>query len=411
MFKNILFALSFFIASSAFAGFDEGYSAYQNKEYATALKEWEPLAKKGDSAAQNNLGWMYKNGQGVKRDMAKAAAWYLKAAAQGNAHSQKNIGDMYKKGEGVKKNIAEAIKWYGKAAEQGDKDGQAALGDMYNLGLGMQKDTSAAANWYRKAAEQGHIGAQTILGEMYYSGEGVEKDLTEAINWTRKAADQEGILAQSDLGDRYYFGQGVQKDLFEAVKWYRKAAEEGDASAQYSIGFMYARGQGVGKNENEAMNWLRKSSDQGNESAKKEIARIEIVRKQAEQELAAQRLREENERKRVTQVGQQICRNLDGITLSQPIPYVVMGAQQYHKNTGEAKVSGFVEGASGDKIQIRISSITFLNTTEVAQTDFDVNNKGIVNNVQMNSLSGYKGSVLRSDGIIWDDPSGWSICN
>lgn len=415
MLKKIVFAFSFFIASSAFAGFDEGFAAFQKKDYAAALKEWQPLAKQGNVAAQFNLGYMFQNGLGVKKDSTKAAEWYLKAAEKSDAEAQFKIGQLLLDGQGVKKNEAKAAEWFKKSAEQGNAEAQAYLGDLFKNGQGVAKNPTEAASWYLKAAEQGHAGAQFMVGRLYHDAEGVTKDLAESVKWTQKAADQGSILAQSDLGDRYYDGDGVPKDLTTSANWFTKAAEQGNAHAQYALGFMYQRGQGVSRDEFVAMNWLRKAAAQGNESAKKEIARIEDVQKQAriqaEQQEIAKRKWEAEERKRLSQIGQQICRNLDGITLSQPIPYVVMGAQQYHENKGEAKVSGFVEGASGDRIQIRISSITFVNTTEVAQTNFDVNNKGIVTNVQMTSLSGYKGSVLRSDGIIWDDYKGWSTCN
>ena len=42
--------------------FQKGLEAYRNGDYATALKEWTPLAEGGDSVAQYNLGVMYKNG-------------------------------------------------------------------------------------------------------------------------------------------------------------------------------------------------------------------------------------------------------------------------------------------------------------------------------------------------------------
>ena len=86
---RIIFALSIFIAtSSAFAGFDEGVTAYKAGDYATAMKEWLPLAKKGDPDAQRNLGMMYTYGEGVKKDLKKAVVWYTKAATQGESSSQ-----------------------------------------------------------------------------------------------------------------------------------------------------------------------------------------------------------------------------------------------------------------------------------------------------------------------------------
>jgi len=41
----------------------------------------------------------------------------LKAAEQGDAHSQVIVGCLYRDGEGVARNITEAMKWWHKAAE------------------------------------------------------------------------------------------------------------------------------------------------------------------------------------------------------------------------------------------------------------------------------------------------------
>ena len=62
------------------AGFGEGLAAYERGDYATALKEWRPLAEQGDAGAQKNLGWMYYSGQGVPQDYAAAVKWYRLAA-------------------------------------------------------------------------------------------------------------------------------------------------------------------------------------------------------------------------------------------------------------------------------------------------------------------------------------------
>lgn len=55
------------------AGFRRpGLRAAQEGDFATALKEWTPLAEQGDAAAQFNLGLMYATGQGVPQDDAEA---------------------------------------------------------------------------------------------------------------------------------------------------------------------------------------------------------------------------------------------------------------------------------------------------------------------------------------------------
>ena len=55
------------------------------RDYATALREFEPLAKQGHARAQTNLGWMYDKGLGVPQNYETAVKWYTLAAEQGYA--------------------------------------------------------------------------------------------------------------------------------------------------------------------------------------------------------------------------------------------------------------------------------------------------------------------------------------
>ncbi len=52
------------LTAPAWAGFDEGMAAYQRGDYATAIREWRPLAEQGHAEAQYNLGLMYDIGLG-----------------------------------------------------------------------------------------------------------------------------------------------------------------------------------------------------------------------------------------------------------------------------------------------------------------------------------------------------------
>ncbi|MFP6744458.1 MAG: sel1 repeat family protein, partial [Alphaproteobacteria bacterium] len=63
----LLMATASLIALTALpsqAGFDAGWAAYQNGDFATALSEWKPLAANGDARAQFNIGVMYDQGKG-----------------------------------------------------------------------------------------------------------------------------------------------------------------------------------------------------------------------------------------------------------------------------------------------------------------------------------------------------------
>ena len=85
------------------ADFDKGLDAYDRGDYATALREFKPLAEQGDAYAQYNLGVMYDNGQGVTQDYKTAVKWFRRAAEQGNSFGQNALGNMYDAGRGVPK--------------------------------------------------------------------------------------------------------------------------------------------------------------------------------------------------------------------------------------------------------------------------------------------------------------------
>jgi len=127
-------------------------AAYYRGDYATALREWRPLAEQGSAIAQNNLGLMYSEGKGASRDYAEAVGWWRKAAEQGSAIAQNNLGLMHSEGKGASRDYAEAVGWWRKAAEQGYAKAQYNLGVMYDYGKGVPQDYAQAHKWYNLAA-------------------------------------------------------------------------------------------------------------------------------------------------------------------------------------------------------------------------------------------------------------------
>src|SRR4030095_6192098 len=75
-------------AVPGWAGFEEGIQAYKNGDYATAVREWLPLAQQGDARAQFLLGSLYAQGYGVPQDYGAAAQWFRQAAEQGHVGAQ-----------------------------------------------------------------------------------------------------------------------------------------------------------------------------------------------------------------------------------------------------------------------------------------------------------------------------------
>ncbi len=102
--------------------FDKGMQAYEQRDYATALRELRPLAEQGLAEAQSNFGVMYDTGRGVPQDDDEAAKWYRKGAEQNLPGAQENLGVFYARGRGVPQNYVQALLWLNLAAEQGSKD-------------------------------------------------------------------------------------------------------------------------------------------------------------------------------------------------------------------------------------------------------------------------------------------------
>jgi hypothetical protein len=73
-----------FSAGSARADFDGGVAAAQRGDYATAFREFLPLAEQGNRMAQTNLGFMYATGTGVPKNIDNAYMWFSLPKAQGD---------------------------------------------------------------------------------------------------------------------------------------------------------------------------------------------------------------------------------------------------------------------------------------------------------------------------------------
>ena len=101
------------------ADFNKGLTAAHNGDFATAFKEWKPLAQQGDADAQYNLGVMYDKGHGVIQDYKEAVRLYRRAAEQGHASAQSNLANRYYYGEGVIKDIVYAHMWKNISASNG----------------------------------------------------------------------------------------------------------------------------------------------------------------------------------------------------------------------------------------------------------------------------------------------------
>src|SRR5581483_5512234 len=199
--------LGVLLAAPAFCDTAAGLAAFKNKDYQRAFKEWKAAADTGHAEAQFDLGVLYAQGLGVRRDLTEAAYWYRRSAEQGNAEAEFALGQMYSLGWGVPRDEADAIRWL-QMANSVESDGPPT--EWANVeGYGMPRDPQVAAYWYKLAADKGHAEAEFFLGRLYAKGEGVKKDEEQAARWISASAVQGYARAQVDLGERFATGNGV----------------------------------------------------------------------------------------------------------------------------------------------------------------------------------------------------------
>jgi uncharacterized protein len=223
-------AMILLAAGVALADTAAGMLAFRNKDYQTAYREWKTAAEAGEAEAEFDLGLLYAQGLGVRRDLSEAANWYHKAAQKGNAEAQFALGQMHSRGWGVPRDLADSMRWM-QMANDPASDGPPT--DWARVeGYGIQQDQEQAAYWYELAAQQGHAEAQYNLARLYATGQGVPRDQEQALRWVRAAASQGYAPAQARFGVRYATGNGIAQDHRLAYFWLTLAFLHGDKSQE-----------------------------------------------------------------------------------------------------------------------------------------------------------------------------------
>lgn len=91
---------------------EDGYAAYQRKDYTTAVAKWQLVADSGNAQAQSLLGLMHFFGQGVPQNYGTSLRWLYLAAAQAEPKAQFKLGSMHANGQGVKRDHVRAAMWF-----------------------------------------------------------------------------------------------------------------------------------------------------------------------------------------------------------------------------------------------------------------------------------------------------------
>lgn len=186
--------------------FRTGAQALRAGQTAKGIDALGYAAAQGHAMAQWKLGRIYADGDGVKRDDAKAFEYFSRIA---NTHAEDYpgtaqsrfvanafvaLGTYYLVGipsAGVKRDPSRARDMYSYAASYfGDADAQYQLGKLYLEGIGGPRDARNAGRWLTLAAQKGQFEAQAVLGQMLFHGdEGVPRQGARGLMWLTLARD------------------------------------------------------------------------------------------------------------------------------------------------------------------------------------------------------------------------------
>lgn len=217
------------------AELNRAVTAYQNQDYATSFAIWSRFAALGNPDAINNLGELYRYGQGVTRDEKRAFLLYKEAADRTDnrtAAALYNLATFYYHGIGTQENEREAFRLMTLAANAGWAEASYDLGTWYTTGY-EPGDEDRALIWFKTGARQGNASAAFSAGMELLSRSLSPTDRDEAMVYIEAAAEYGnkaamGMMARDAHAD---YAMGGPKEA--ALKWYDALIAQGDTSVVY----------------------------------------------------------------------------------------------------------------------------------------------------------------------------------
>ncbi len=136
-------------------------AAYQQGKYDAIVKPLKSLANNNSPPAEELLGIMYRNGQGIGKDPAEALYWLMRAAEARRPVAEHHLASMSYLGEGIEKDAARALMWLHAAILHypDGPDKQRAIQDRDNIYAQTTRRERARAKdlareWLQKQGEE-----------------------------------------------------------------------------------------------------------------------------------------------------------------------------------------------------------------------------------------------------------------
>ena len=282
-------------------------SALTINDYKEAMEYLQKASEMGWSDADVLIGQMYRDGNGVERDIDKCIHYLSKAANNGHNKAMAMLGDLFYDNKVTKKNPEEAFKWYMMSASVGNAKSQYQVAMMLDEGIGVEKDEDGAKMWFarysssmvndsRKIAldilkarrgdmttsndilkamsRSNHPNSMMTLAGKYQTGRGFKKNEKAAMDLMRKAAVAGGQprTKLADMIANANKSEGYPQEAFDLVK---SACEFGDAGAMYKMAQFYKDGIIVEENVDMYRKYMKMAAERGNRDAKMTVMKWE----------------------------------------------------------------------------------------------------------------------------------------
>ena len=217
------------------------------KEVFKAAKEAADL---GSGRALLMLGWMYHDGNGVRRNLKEASRCFHQASVKASSGALLALASLYERGDGEKQDLDAAEKYLKMAMKMDITRAPVAYANYLSYQFGDKASLERAAAFYKRNASKEQVEALMRLALIYEHGQGVEKDLKEAEELRAKARKQMDRLKAKNAAE--YFARGCAfSEVCESDKAIADLTEAIRLKPDFRAGYL-ARGaaeQACGKNE------------------------------------------------------------------------------------------------------------------------------------------------------------------
>lgn len=276
-----------YVVAQSSMGLKLKYGIGTDKQPEESVRWLIKAVEQGDIPSLSELANTYYFGDGVEKDLRKAAILYEMAAKGESPQGECGYGMMLAEGVSIRQDYVEALKYMQRSVKQ-DNSCLVTLARFYEEGRAGKQFIGEAAPLYEKAANQGYRGykfAMAALASMYEEGRGTEKNLAKAMEWLKRADAQDDLARLGDLSAQKKLWKEMHEWLGEHsgsatpanskvfLTWLHKAANQGDAESEYLAGQLYDEGSMVAQDKNTALMWMRKAADQGHAGANLWIAK------------------------------------------------------------------------------------------------------------------------------------------